>query len=107
MSSPEFRALLAELKLKYAYVVLDCPPVLPVSDPSIIAPLTDGLLFISVVKDDLKPQIERSKEILRGAGGRILGCIVNRADDAGPLTDTTHTAMKMLQLPTTTFQQSS
>ncbi|MCC7337960.1 MAG: hypothetical protein IT422_22960, partial [Pirellulaceae bacterium] len=37
-----------------------------------------------VVKDDLKPQIERSKEILRGAGGRILGCIVNRADDAGP-----------------------
>ncbi|MEZ6151877.1 MAG: polysaccharide biosynthesis tyrosine autokinase [Pirellulaceae bacterium] len=84
LSSPEFRALLAELKLKYAYVVLDCPPVLPVSDPSIIAPLTDGLLFISVVKDDLKPQIERSKEILRGAGGRILGCIVNRADDAGP-----------------------
>ena len=83
LSSPQFRTLLAQLKADFAYVVLDCPPVLPVSDPSIIAPLTDGLLFIAVVKNELKPQIERAKEILHGAGGQILGCIVNRADDAG------------------------
>ncbi len=83
LGSPQFKALLAELKNKFSYVVLDCPPVLPVSDPTIIAPLTDGLLFVSVVDNESKPQIERAEKILRGVGGNILGCIVNRADDAG------------------------
>ncbi|MCA9156761.1 MAG: polysaccharide biosynthesis tyrosine autokinase [Planctomycetales bacterium] len=83
LGSPQFRAVLAELKGKFSYVVLDCPPVLPVSDPTIIAPLADGLLFVSVIEHESKPQIERAEKILRGVGGNILGCIVNRADDAG------------------------
>ena len=83
LGSPQFKALLAELKNKFSYVVLDCPPVLPVSDPTIIAPLVDGLLFVSVIDKESKPQIERAERTLRGVGGNILGCVVNRADDAG------------------------
>ncbi len=83
LSSPRFKSLLAELRDKFAYVVLDCPPVLPVSDPTVIAPLVDGLLFVSVIDNESKPQVERAETILRGVGGKILGCVVNRVDDAG------------------------
>ncbi len=83
LGSPQFKALLAELKNKFAYVVLDCPPVLPVSDPTVIAPLVDGLLFVSVIDGESKPQTKRAEKILRGVGGNILGCVVNRVDDAG------------------------
>jgi capsular exopolysaccharide synthesis family protein len=80
LSSPEFKNLMRDFSENYAYVVLDCPPVLPVSDPSILAPVTDGMLFVSVVSQDAKPHVVRAEKILRGVGGKVLGCLVNRVD---------------------------
>jgi capsular exopolysaccharide synthesis family protein len=43
-SSDDFRALLADLRRNYDYIVLDTPPLLLVPDSRIIAPLVDAIL---------------------------------------------------------------
>lgn len=82
LASPMFKQFLDSVREKYTYVILDCPPVLPVTDPSIIAPLTDGLVVVSVINSQSRPQTERSKKILEGVGAKLLGVVVNLADDS-------------------------
>jgi polysaccharide biosynthesis transport protein len=82
LSSPMFKQFLESVREKFSYVILDCPPVLPVTDPSIIAPLTDGLLVVSVINSQSRPQTERTKKILDGVGAKMLGVVVNLADDS-------------------------
>ena len=82
LSSPMFKQFLESVRDKFSYIILDCPPVLPVTDPSIIAPLTDGLLVVSVIDSQSRPQTERTKKILDGVGAKILGVVVNLADDS-------------------------
>ena len=82
LGRPECAELLESLRKKYAYVILDCPPVLAVSDPSILAPLADGLLFVSVVDKESRPRTARAKKILQGVGATIIGIVVNRSDES-------------------------
>ncbi|MDX1928102.1 MAG: polysaccharide biosynthesis tyrosine autokinase [Pirellulaceae bacterium] len=82
LASPMFKQFLESVREKFSYVILDCPPVLPVTDPSIIAPLTDGLLVVSVINSQSRPQTERTKKILEGVGAKLLGVVVNLADDS-------------------------
>ncbi len=82
LSRPECKELLESLRSRYAYIILDCPPVLAVSDPSIVAPLADGVLFVSVVDNESKPKTLRSKRILEGVGANIIGIVVNRSDES-------------------------
>ena len=82
LSRPECKELLESLRSRYAYIILDCPPVLAVSDPSILAPLADGVLFVSVVDNESRPKTIRSKRILEGVGAKIIGIVVNRSDES-------------------------
>ena len=82
LSRPECKELLESLRSRYAYIILDCPPVLAVSDPSIVAPLADGVLFVSVVDNESRPKTIRSKRILEGVGAKIIGIVVNRSDES-------------------------
>jgi capsular exopolysaccharide synthesis family protein len=82
LSSPMFKEFLESAREKFSFVILDCPPVLPVTDPSIIAPFTDGLIVVSVINSQSRPQTERTKKVLEGVGAKILGVIVNLADDS-------------------------
>ena len=80
LSRPECAEILQTLRQTYAYVILDCTPVLAVSDPSILAPLADGMLFVSVVDKESRPKTARAKKILEGVGAKITGIVVNRSD---------------------------
>jgi polysaccharide biosynthesis transport protein len=82
LASDEFKNLIESLREKFDYIMLDCPPVLPVADPSIVAPLTDGVLVVSTIGHESKPQSERTSRILASVGSRVVGLIVNRVDEA-------------------------
>ncbi len=82
LSSPECKELLEKLRSRFAFIILDCPPVLAVSDPTILAPLADGVLFVSVVDGESRPKTMRSKRILEGVGANIIGIVVNRSDES-------------------------
>jgi len=82
LTSPAFEAFLKSAREKYRFVLLDCPPVLAVADPCIIAPRADGVVMVLRVNADSRPQALRAKEMLQRVNGRILGIVVNASNEA-------------------------
>lgn len=82
LSGEAFGNFLESVREKFDYVLLDSPPLLPVADPSIIAPLTDGVVIVSTIGHESKPESQRASRILTGVGAKSIGIVVNRADEA-------------------------
>ena len=70
--------LLAE---KYDYVLFDTPPLLPVTDPAVIAPRMDGVFLVVRLGKGERNIAERSAEILRTLEAKVIGVVVNAGRD--------------------------
>lgn len=94
LDSRVFDDFLALVREKFDLVLLDCPPLLPVSDPSIIIPKSDGALMVVRLDAQSRPQSKRVNEILDGLSARLLGLVINRSpklkDKYGYYTDYTY-----------------
>lgn len=59
-------------------IIFDTPPLLGLSDASILASKVDGVLVVINIERANKKQIEQVKAHFTQAGTRVLGCIVNK-----------------------------
>ena len=64
-----------ELRKEYEYIIVDCPPILAVSDAAIVSKLCDGCLFVVSQSKTEKNAARESVKILRDNNVNILGCI--------------------------------
>jgi len=80
LSSERFREFLAHARERYDFVLIDCPPVLAVSDPCIVAPVADAVMLVLQMSKDSRPQAIHAKEMLDEAGAEMLGAVINRCD---------------------------
>jgi len=79
LASEKMRTVLAELSRKYTYVVIDAPPILPVSDSVALSPLVDGVVLVLSRKTPL-PVVQKACSRLNFAHARVLGAVLNRFD---------------------------
>jgi capsular exopolysaccharide synthesis family protein len=82
LTSAMFEEFIRVAREKFDYVLLDCPPVLAVADPCIVAPRTDGMTLVLRVSKDSRPQAQRAKEMLDRVHARMLGVVVNASQEA-------------------------
>jgi capsular exopolysaccharide synthesis family protein len=80
LESKRFRGLLTKLTSVYDRIIIDCPPVLPVSDALVLANQCDALVF--VVKADSTPvlQVNRALQQLRRCPALLTGVVLNQVD---------------------------
>ena len=64
-----------QLRKQYEYIIVDCPPILAVSDAAIVSKLCDGCLFVISQSKTEKAAARESVKILRDNGVNILGCV--------------------------------
>jgi len=64
-------------------VLIDCPPVLPVTDSSIISSRVDGTLLVATAGTTTRKQVVRSIELLRQVGAPLVGSVLNNAPSEG------------------------
>ncbi len=76
--------LLNEMKFYYDLIIIDCAPVLPVSDPMLLAHEVDGVLFVVKAGATQREVVRRASEILATGTNRVLGVILNNTDDSLP-----------------------
>jgi non-specific protein-tyrosine kinase len=57
-------------------VILDCPPILPVTDAAILASKTDGTLIVYRVGKIARSALKRAKTLLENVRGRVLGVVL-------------------------------
>ncbi|MGQ0721225.1 MAG: CpsD/CapB family tyrosine-protein kinase [Candidatus Eiseniibacteriota bacterium] len=76
--------LFGRLKLLFDLVVVDAPPLLPVSDPVVLALQVDGVALVLRAGRTQRDVALRARRILDDAGANLLGVIVNNVDDVLP-----------------------
>jgi len=64
-------------------VIIDSPPVLPVSDPAVLAGLTDGTLLVVNGGKTRGQQAAHAVATLQKAGAHVLGVVLNRVSGKG------------------------
>ncbi len=80
----QFQEILQFVREKYDVVVLDTPPVLAVSDPTVIASQVDGVIVTLKISRNSRPLATRVMETLKMANGNLLGIVVNGiGEDSG------------------------
>lgn len=80
LSSPRFEQLLRDVRDDFDFVLVDTPPVLAVSDPSIVAAHTDAVLLVLRLGKSRRDRTKRARETLGTHGARLLGVVVNGAE---------------------------
>lgn len=75
LCSATFIDLIAQLRNNYDYIILDCPPVLQVSDYIHIAKVSDGVLLMVAHAKTTKAQIGETVKELNYKNIKILGTV--------------------------------
>ena len=78
--SDKFKKLISELRNDYDYVLLDCSPVLQVSDYIHISKVSDGVLFLVAYASTTKSQVMEAVKELRKNETNILGTVFTKYD---------------------------
>ena len=70
--------MLHQLQLEADVVLLDCPPVLPVTDAAVLSSQADATFLVASARETNGKAIARSIEVLRQVGAPLTGTILNR-----------------------------
>ena len=80
-------ALLSDLT-KHATVIIDAPPLLPVTDGAVLTHQADGALVVVTLGKTTRDLLDKALDTLHKARGRALGIVLNKAPlrgvDASP-----------------------
>jgi capsular exopolysaccharide synthesis family protein len=72
--------LLELWRLSYDFIVIDSPPVLPISDARILVPLTDYCIFVTRWRKTRWTVAAHALSLLRDAGARLAGVVIAKVD---------------------------
>ncbi len=81
LSSPRFAKLIDALKKKYAYIVLDTPPVQAVSDPLVVSTHANSLLMAVKADDTSRKVVQSSVGQILQSNIRISGIVLSHVSD--------------------------
>ena len=80
LEGPGFRRMLGELRERFDLVIVDSPPVLPVTDPLILAGQADAVVLVTRCDSTTRGELQRALSQLSQADANIMGVILNEVD---------------------------
>lgn len=83
IGSRRMMQFLQESGKRYDRVVLDCPPVSAVSDPLIIASMSDGIVFVTKFNKIRREHARKTVQRIQDAGIHVFGAVLNDIDFEG------------------------
>ncbi|HUR44688.1 MAG TPA: polysaccharide biosynthesis tyrosine autokinase, partial [Candidatus Saccharimonadales bacterium] len=82
LSSAQMKELIQELKRRYDWVFFDSPPIMGVSDASILASEVDMVMQVIQYRRYPQPMTIRAKQMIEKVGGNLLGIVLNNINMA-------------------------
>jgi len=80
VGSRRMREMLEELRANYDFIILDSPPVLPVTDAVVLARQVDGVVQVVKGHDTPRELIRRARDQLLQVNAHLLGAVINNVD---------------------------
>ena len=84
LSSRRLTELIAELRTRYKFVVIDSPPIMAATDAVILSVLVDGVLLVVRSGETPKEAFTRTRDLLAGVKCHMLGVVLNAVDASSP-----------------------
>ena len=78
LGSPRARDIFTRLRDQYDLVLIDSPPVLPVTDAAILSRYADATLMLAAAGQTRRADLHRAVEKLDQGGTTILGTVLNK-----------------------------
>lgn len=75
--------LIAEVSKKFDIVFFDSPPILGVSDASLLVSKSDATILVLQPRKMPLKALVRSKMLIQNAGGQLMGLVMNNVDISG------------------------
>lgn len=79
LGSTAMRAVLEDLAAQFDQVIIDAPPVLPVTDSVVLSTVVDGAIVVAGSGLVERDQLAHTMGALESVNGRVLGLVLNRA----------------------------
>ena len=80
LGSKEMEDLIKELSINFDYIILDTPPILPVSDTLLLASKADATLIVVKARKTKEKMVKESYERLVEVKANVIGTILNESD---------------------------
>jgi capsular exopolysaccharide synthesis family protein len=78
LATDKMRQLISYLRERFDYVIIDTPPVLAFPDMAVLAPLSDGVVFVINSKSAKRDVVKRAVDTLSDCN--IIGCVMNKGE---------------------------
>jgi capsular exopolysaccharide synthesis family protein len=77
LGSAQMKEMVAELKQRYDFIFFDSPPILGVSDASVLASEVDMVIQVIQYRRYPQPMSIRAKQLIEKVGGNLIGILLN------------------------------
>jgi len=77
LNSPQMKEFIQEVKKRYDWVFFDSPPIMGVSDASILTSMVDVTLLVIQYRKYPQAMTIRAKQMVEKIGGNLLGVVLN------------------------------
>ena len=77
-------SIVEELKFFYDFAFVDTPPVIPVSDPMLLAPEMDGAVLVVMAGATAREVVRRAAEIMHSNTSNLIGVVMNNSNKSLP-----------------------
>lgn len=77
LTSARYAAVMEHFQEQYDFVLIDTPPILAVTDPSIVAGHVDMMLLVMRIRNGVRTDSVRAKEIIDSTGVTLGGVVIN------------------------------
>lgn len=79
LTSENNQKLMKQLKKQYDIILLDCPPVLGLSDSMIMTKYSDANIIVVSSRKTKVENLDKAKKVFTQANAKITGVVINRA----------------------------
>jgi capsular exopolysaccharide synthesis family protein len=77
LNSPQMREFIQQVKTRYDWVFFDSPPIMGVSDASVLTSMVDVTLLVIQYRKYPQAMTVRAKQMVEKIGGNLLGVVLN------------------------------
>jgi protein-tyrosine kinase len=79
--SSQMQNTLEELNKRFDHIIIDSPPVIPVTDASILGALSDGVILVVKAGSTNREAVTRAETLLSNARAEVIGFIITTIKD--------------------------
>jgi len=83
-NSPAMEVIIASLRQKFRFIVVDCPPIISYPEGRVLSRLADSVILVGRCGTTTREALTRSVEILADVRAPVLGVVLNGADLNAP-----------------------